>query len=699
MKIYLIFMINVFFIQMSLANQIGSASNQTTPKDYSQNPVMTIIGVDTAREQNPQITGKNVVVGILESGFNTSHASLYGKNPYAITNNVCWDKTECDPYKADKTNRLTYAHGNHVAGIILGAKIESQDPSKVNPYGIAYDAQYHGVGILTPASTYNGNLYNEFKDKKEIRIINNSWGVKFYPLINRYDADGSYDFKVPDKNKAQKGYQSILTDSQKHEPISTKRFFSLLQKEIEINQFNQNGKENLVMGLYKLSQERKVLNIFGAGNSGTVSPSAMAVIPSYDENIRSWLVVGAIHTHTTNKDGNVQEQYVTKENNKITVRPQGITSYTNHFQGPAQLYAVMAPGQYIVSSNAYYQYHQYKKSHTTSSSNPIQDGSSGECINSSDSSGEIAGGRFCYMSGTSMATPMVSGVAALVQEKYPFLNGAQIADVLLTTANKNIEAPKLIVKNSLNGLETQYTVIYISDYSASKTQDGKDNKENKVPLKSENPKEIDIKQVKKDLQTMLNEKNTNTQKPEITPKATSVNNGCKYNSLLTPECIINKLLQTKDENPNSEKKLDPKYNHNAILTLTKEEVFGQGILDANKALGGLAGLDANRLNLEDIQDFREIPRTQEVSKTEVSQQQAPQTQTLQATSVSIQAAQPLNTEDKNNANNAHSQLSQQEQERKSLIESTKQAFYTLDTTTDNPKSTFLFSNDISQRTW
>ncbi|RAX54139.1 S8 family serine peptidase, partial [Helicobacter sp. 10-6591] len=681
MKIYLIFMINVFFIQMSLANQIGSASNQTTPKDYSQNPVMTIIGVDTAREQNPQITGKNVVVGILESGFNTSHESLYGKNSYAITNNVCWDKIGCDPYKADKTNRLTYAHGNHVAGIILGAKIESQDPSKVNPYGIAYNAQYHGVGILNPASTYNGNLYNEFKDKKEIRIINNSWGVKFYPLINRYDADGSYDFKVPDNDKAQKGYQSILTDSQKHEPISTKRFFSLLQKEIEINQFNKNGKENLVMGLYKLSQERKVLNIFGAGNSGTVSPSAMAVIPSYDENIRSWLVVGALKTHTTDSESAITE-YVEKKGDKITIKSEGIYAYSNHFKGSAQLYALMAPGEYINSANAYYQNINNQNTDT-----------GGPCV---DSDGKTAKGDVCYMSGTSMATPMVSGVAALVQEKYPFLNGAQIADVLLTTANKNIEAPKLIVKNSLNGLETQYTVIYISDYSANKTQDGK---ENKVPLKSENPQEIDIEKVKNDLQNMLDKKKTNTQKPEIAPKATSVNNDCKYNSLLTPECIINKLLQTKDENPTSDKSLEPKYNHNAIITLTKEEVFGQGILDANKALGGLAGLDANRLNLGDIQDFQEIPRTQEVSKTEVSQQQAPQTQTLQATPVLIQAAQPLNTEDKNNANNAHSQLSQQEQERKSLIESTKQAFYTLDTTTDNPASTFIFSNDISQRTW
>lgn len=609
-------------------NDAAQQPQKADSKDYA----MQIISMDKIRENTSSPTGKGVVVGIVDSGFNTSHSSLQGQNKYTISNNPCWDR-DCSPYNADRINKEKYAHGTHVAGILLGKQLSDNTDNK-SPQGIAYNAQYHGVGILNPASTYNGNLYNEFKDKKEIRIINNSWGVKFYPLINRYDADGSYDFKVPDNDKAQKGYQSILTDSQKHEPISTERFFSLLQKEIEINQFNKNGKENLVMGLYKLSQERKVLNIFGAGNSGTVSPSAMAVIPSYDENIRSWLVVGALKTHTT-KD-NVITEYVEKTEDKITIKSEGIYAYSNHFKGSAQLYALMAPGEYIKSANAYYQ--NINNQDTTI-------GTGGPCV---DSGGATANGNVCYMSGTSMATPMVSGVAALVQEKYPFLNGAQIADVLLTTANKNIEAPKLIVKNSVNGLETQYTVIYISDYSANKTQDGKENKENKVPLKSGNSKEIDIDQVKQDLQTMLNEKKTNTQN-------TSVNNACNYNSLLTPDCIIDKLLQTKDENPTSEQKLDPKDNHNAIITLTKEEVFGQGILDANKALGGLAGLDANRLNLEDIQDFQEIPRTQEVSK--------------------------------------------QEQERKSLIESTKQAFYTLDTTTDNPKSTFIFSNDISQRTW
>lgn len=38
-----------------------------------------------------------------------------------------------------------------------------------------------------------------------------------------------------------------------------------------MDQYNLAGKANGVTGLYKLATERKVLNIFGAGNSGMIS--------------------------------------------------------------------------------------------------------------------------------------------------------------------------------------------------------------------------------------------------------------------------------------------------------------------------------------------------------------------------------------------------------------------------------------------
>lgn len=40
-----------------------------------------------------------------------------------------------------------------------------------------------------------------------------------------------------------------------------------------------------------------------------------------------------------------------------------------------------------------------------------------------------------------------------------------------------------------------------------------------------------------------------------------------------------------------------------IIRLEKYEVIGQGILNIQKALQGLAHLDANRLNLKDILEF------------------------------------------------------------------------------------------------
>lgn len=150
-----------------------------------------------------------------------------------------------------------------------------------------------------------------------------------------------------------------------------------------------------------------------------------------------------------------------------------------------------------------------------------------------------------------MAAPMVSGVAALVSQKFPFLNGKQIADVLLSTANKNYQAPKLTVKvtKDLYDIKTRkkqdyYTIIYIDQ---------------PVP----NSKE----QIKQDL---IAESYWNADK------------------------ILNNLISNYDLMK------DAGENYEGIQSLSKEALFGQGILDATKALGGIAILDANRLEAKDV---------------------------------------------------------------------------------------------------
>lgn len=101
----------------------------------------------------------------------------------------------------------------------------------------------------------------------------------------------------------------------------------------------------------------------------------------------------------------------------------------------ALLYAITAPGVDIDSANAYY--------------GKTQDKLPGKDQRPMCSGGEQE--EFCGMSGTSQATPMVSGAAMLVQQKFGFLGGAQIADVLLTTANNDFKAPKLMLKYLAKG--------------------------------------------------------------------------------------------------------------------------------------------------------------------------------------------------------------------------------------------------------
>ncbi|MGH1600984.1 S8 family serine peptidase [Campylobacter majalis] len=253
-------------------------------------------------------------------------------------------------------------------------------------------------------------------------------------------------------------------------------------------------------GLIKLSQEKNILSVFAAGNEGMPGASIQASMPYYDESLRSWLVVGALNSAGISKN----------QNGKIVISKDGIFEKSNHFR-KAGLFSIMAPGTNI---NAAYS------------------------RNDND---------FIKMSGTSMAAPFVSGVAALVQEKFPFLNGKQIADVILSTANSDFEFPSIIVKTIPDGSKVKYGVIYID------------------------------KDVPKDENTIRNDLNK-----------------AGYDA--------NKILKNKYEDYDAANSLT-NLNTNFAIRLSKEEVFGQGILDAKKALNGLALLDINRMSDSDVKTF------------------------------------------------------------------------------------------------
>lgn len=278
---------------------------------------------------------------------------------------------------------------------------------------------------------------------------------------------------------------------------------------------NTASSKNITKELIQLSKEKQVLMVFASHNQGISSPDLEAVLPYYDESLKAWLSVGSLDSSKINKNSE----------GKLVVEAKGLSDFGNAFVG-AENFSLVAPGSNINSINASY---------------GVRDSIFGTTNKK----------PYRILSGTSMAAPMVSGAAALVSQKFPFLNGKQIADVLLSTANKNYQAPKLTVKVTKDLLNTQtrkkqdyYTIIYIDQ---------------PVP----NSKE----QIKQDL---IAESYWNADK------------------------ILNNLISNYDLMK------DAGENYEGIQSLSKEALFGQGILDATKALGGIAILDANRLEAKDV---------------------------------------------------------------------------------------------------
>lgn len=226
--------------------------------------------------------------------------------------------------------------------------------------------------------------------------------------------------------------------------------------------------------IQNLAKSNDILVIYASGNGATISPhSAAQKGTGSASNIAAWLVVGNVDSRAIGRD----------DSGQLIVSANAVSNNGGQLCKGASAYCVMTAGTNIYSLNN--------------------------------------GGGGTWKTGTSMAAPAASGIAALVAEKYPFLGGKQLADVILSTANNKFKAPKVVVKGSY--------VIYIDTPVPQKN--GANNEE----------------QIRKDLTESYN---------------------------------ANVAKQTRLSN---------------VISLSKEEVFGQGIVDAATALRGLALIDINRL--------------------------------------------------------------------------------------------------------
>ena len=455
----------VFLIAISASIALG-ANNQ---KD------LDLINASAAYDQG--ITGSGVKIGVIDGPARDDVSLLQGK-----VNEQRFSNYKGKPYEPVYT---VDTHGTHVTSIIVGNKLRDDAPHGVAYEATSYNLQVTGRNTTGSNSAFevpsSNEIYSYFMDNG-VSVINNSWNSKLYPLIAMNEMN-----YYPSYLSAEAGYW--------------------ISKAFESKEMKS---------LAKIAEENKALVVFAAGNEGMSSPGIFATLPSYNEKLRSFLVVGA-----------VDSDKITKNGDELDLKGVSVPLFSNGFKGAIN-YGLMAPGNNVVAANSAYLVPDYVL-------------------------GKIDKNEFIAISGTSQATPYVSGAAALVQEKFPFLTPSQVADVLLSTANQNFKKPKAIVKKTTGrGLndsqtavedKTYYTVFYLDE----------------IPMKGD---QVDKAQVEKDLQT----EGYTWREYWVAVQASNIN-------------------QFKDPE-----------GYNWIQKVSWQEVFGQGILDIEKALNGLGRLDANRMD-------------------------------------------------------------------------------------------------------
>lgn len=312
-------------------------------------------------------------------------------------------------------------HGSHVAGIILAKPSDGVS-------GVATDAKAYGVQITGHNTDGSSkltapNVYEYFKDKN-IAAINNSWNATVYPLSGLNSLTSS----------------SISFLKNANNPND---YIPLIQR------------DSTASDLIKLSKEKQILSVFASGNEGIISPGIMALAPYYDEEIRSIIVVTALDSAQVSKDSDGKFIVTTKRDDNYDYL-SAPTTYSNGLKGVYN-FGLTAPGTGIKNVNASY--------------------GATDIL-----TGKLDKDLYRVSSGTSMAAPMVTGAAALVAQKFPFMSGKQIADTLLSTANKDYIWPKIIVKETVTGKtlcdgnvlcysSKRYTIFYV-DSKIPKNEDG-----------------------------------------------------------------------------------------------------------------------------------------------------------------------------------------------------------------------------------
>lgn len=189
-------------------------------------------------------------------------------------------------------------------------------------------------------------------------------------------------------------------------------------------------------------------------------------------------------------------------------------------------------------------------------------------INSANADFAASGEYYYSEPGTSMAAPMVTGVGALVQQAFPYLSGKQIGDVLLSTANSNITNSSGYFMTSQYGKDDKgeayaYVNVYYMGSGVKNDEEIKDD--------------------------VLNYYENNPESGSWITYFDAIYDTF-YSVSGDKDWLVNAL----------NKKNGAILEVNAYYNVPLDVIFGQGIVDAGKAVKGLGAINVRRLDKSDI---------------------------------------------------------------------------------------------------
>ncbi|HWR37960.1 MAG TPA: S8 family peptidase, partial [Patescibacteria group bacterium] len=231
------FFLGVYILLVAAVGTCETADSFKTPEYYNSTGLSFI---NAASAYSLGYTGLGVVLGICDDYVRLTHPEFIKK----------WQSGYVDAGPEDGYDWQQGGHGSHVAGIMAAAK------DNVGMQGLAFDADIMSGTYYYRNYTILKSTYDAFNQNSRVRVINNSWGLDFYP------------------DEINEGKQNFIN---------------------RVNSY-QDMPDSLSILARSITDYDKVL-VFAAGNAGHSTPGGNSLLPYlYPETAGNFINVVALNS-------------------------------------------------------------------------------------------------------------------------------------------------------------------------------------------------------------------------------------------------------------------------------------------------------------------------------------------------------------------------------------------------------------------